>query len=290
MVLGLSVEPQTFESAKSPVTRAPINKIETLPPLCAVIFFALLFLPSFVEKVTALGETTSGAATVGIGVGVSVAVAVVVAVAVSVAVGVAVGLDVGVGDMTGVRTVEGVAETVGVVDGVDVAVTVAVAVAVEVVVAVAEAVAVGVPVADAVEVADAVGVLDRVSVAVGDDVPVRVAVGVIDAVGVGVRLAEPAAVGVDVGVVPGEPSPDNSNIPRPWVAANITPLRFCSISKTATAGIVPRLNGTQVFPASVVLKMPMSVAARTVFAVGSLRSTSNRKTGTSGSAFAGGGL
>jgi hypothetical protein len=50
------------------------------------------------------------------------------------------------------------------------------------------------------------------------------------------------------------------------------------------------LNGAQVDPPSVVLKTPMSVAASTVFAVGSLRSTSNRNTGTSGSAFAGGGL
>ncbi len=98
------------------------------------------------------------------------------------------------------------------------------------------------------------------------------------------------ATGVAVDAVPGDPSPVSSNIPRPWVAAKTTPLRFCSISKTATAGITPRLKAAQVDPPSVVLKTPMSVAASTVFAVESLRSTSNRNTGTSGNAFAGGGL
>lgn len=158
--------------------------------------------------------------------------------------------------------------------------TVAVAVGVAVTVAVAVAVDVAVAVTVAVDVADAVAVLDGVGVAVAE----------VDAVGVEVGVFELADVGVDVGVMPGEPSPDSSNIPRPCVAAKTTPLRFCSISKTATAGIVPRLKGAHVFPLSVVLKMPMSVAARTVFAVGSLRSTSNRNTGTSGSAFRGGGL
>ena len=136
----------------------------------------------------------------------------------------------------------------------------------------------------------AVEVRVEVAVAVGDGVPVPVAVAVIDGVAVGVGVAEPVAAGVEVGAVPGDPSPVSSNIPRPWVAAKTTPLRFCSISKTATAGITPRLKATQVDPPSVVLKTPMSVAASTVFAVGSLRSTSNRNTGTSGSAFAGGGL
>jgi hypothetical protein len=168
--------------------------------------------------------------------------------------------------------------------------TVAVAVGVAVTVAVAVAVDVAVAVTVAVDVADAVAVLDGVGVAVAEGVPVRVAVAEVDAVGVDVEVFELADVGVDVGVMPGEPSPDSSNIPRPCVAAKTTPLRFCSISKTATAGIVPRLNGAHVFPPSVVLKMPMSVAASTVLAVGSLRSTSNRNTGTSGSAFAGGGL
>jgi len=50
------------------------------------------------------------------------------------------------------------------------------------------------------------------------------------------------------------------------------------------------LKGAQSAPLSVVLNMPMSVAASTVFPVGSLRSTSRRSTGTSGIAFAGGGL
>ena len=150
------------------------------------------------------------------------------------------------------------------------------------------AVTVGVAVAVGVELDVGVGVADGVRVAVGDGVPVAVAV--IDGVGVGAGVAEPVTAGVEVGVVPGDPSPVSSNIPRPWVAAKTTPLRFCSISKTATAGITPRLKAAQVDPPSVVLKIPMSVAASTVFAVGSLRSTSNRNTGTSGSASTGGGI
>jgi hypothetical protein len=139
-------------------------------------------------------------------------------------------------------------------------------------------------------------VADAVAVAVADAVAVLVAValGVTDGVGVIARVGVAEVVGAGVcdgvGVAPGDPSPASSNIPRPWVAAKTTPLRFCSISKTATAGIAPRLKGAQVAPPSVVLKIPMSVAASTVLAVGSLRSTSNRSTGMSGIAFAGGGL
>ena len=188
----------------------------------------------------------------------------------------------------GVAVAVDVAVAVCVTVAVVVAVCVAVLVAVTVTVTVAVGVAVGVADRVAVEVADAVavGVADGVWVAVDDAVAVAVAV----VVGVGVAELVEAGVADGVGVMPGEPSPDNWNIPRPWVAANTTPLRFCSISKTATAGITPRLNGPQVEPPSVVLKMPMSVAASTVLAVGSLRSTSKRSTGTSGSASAGGGL
>jgi len=203
-----------------------------------------------------------------------------------------VGVTVAVGVAAGVAVTVAVAVPVAVLDGVAVAVGDAVAVVLAVAVLVAVMVGDAVTVAMAVAVRVIVAVADAVgnpgALAVGVAVPVRVAVAVIDAVRVGVEVAE--TVGAGVGVEPGDPSPDSSNIPRPWVAAKTTPLRFCSISKTATAGIVPRLNGAHVFPPSVVLKMPMSVAASTVFAVGSLRSISNRSTGTSRSAFAGGGL
>ncbi len=269
---GFSAPAQTFESAKSPVTCAPISIIDTLPWLAAVMFFGLLFFPNFAAKVAELGATASAAATVGIGVGVIVAVAVAVAVRVEVAVG------------------DGVAVAVAV--RVAVADAVAVAVAVRVEVAVADAVTVAVAVRVEVAVTDAVGEAVAVAVAVRVEVAVAggVAVAAIDGLGVGVGSAELVAAGVEVDAVPGVPSPASSNIPHPWVAAKTTPLRFCSISKTATAGITPRLKAAQVDPPSVVLKTPMSVAASIVFAVGSLRSTSNRNTGTSGSASAGGGI
>ena len=107
---GFSAPLHCFESAKSPVTCAPISIIETLPWLAAVIFFALLFLPNFAAKIAEVGETASTAATVGIGVGVNVAVAVRVAVAVGVAVAVAVAV--------AVRVEVAVADAVGVADGV----------------------------------------------------------------------------------------------------------------------------------------------------------------------------
>lgn len=247
-----------------------------------MIFLGLLFLPTFAAKSSDVGVTINAADTVGIGVGVEVAVAVgvtvavLVAVTVAVAVGVAVGVAVAVA--VGVRVL--VADVVAV--AVDVAVAVPVGVAVAVAVAVCVAVVVAVAVGEGVPVA-----VDGVPVRLGVAVIDGVGVPVLDAVGVGVGVGGPVEVAVGVGVEPGDPSPRSSNIPRPCVAANTTPLRFCSISKIATAGIAPRLKGAQSAPPSVVLKMPMSVAASTVFPVGSLRSTSSRSTGTSGIAFGG---
>ena len=97
----------------------------------------------------------------------------------------------------------------------------------------------------AVNVAVAVRVAVRVNVVVGVSVAVLVGVAVLVAVGVGdVADVDGTAVGVGIG----PPVAESTKAPRPWVPANVTPLRFCSISKTGTAGMTPRLNGTQVCP------------------------------------------
>ena len=150
--------------------------------------------------------------------------------------------------------------------------------------------AVGVAVAVAVGVGVAVGV--AVAVAVGVDVAVGVAVAVAVGVGVtvGVRDAVGNGVGRALGVDPGEPSPISWNTPRPWVPAKTTPFRFCSRSTTGTPETRPKFNGAQLDPPSIVTKIPISVAASIVRALGSFRSTSKRETGMSGSAFSGGGV
>src|SRR5271156_1945136 len=110
---GLRELLQACDSTKLPVKFAPINVIATVPLLAAVIFFALLRLPNFAEKVAESGETTSAAATVGIAVGVNVAVAVRVAVAVAVAVGVADGVSLAVAVAVAVGVLEGAGVGVG---------------------------------------------------------------------------------------------------------------------------------------------------------------------------------